>query len=171
MKRTSILILAAALVALVVSVVTDFGDRVERARAATAATVEADFNGTQMPADMVGPHNWYAAQTFPGGATVTGLSLNWTHVNGTATYNALATDDIIDLASGTGARTVQLPDPSTVNKKVFVFLHNNGTTPSVVKATPFSINGGNSDNSLDAAADMMFVHSNGTGYVAGKSNH
>lgn len=67
MKKLFKLIGLAAAALAVLMVFAGIAQRNQSALAATAASVEADFNGRQMPADMVGPHTWWARQTLTGG--------------------------------------------------------------------------------------------------------
>jgi hypothetical protein len=157
---------AAVVVVVVISAV---AQRIQSAQAAAAQAVEADFNGRQMPVDMVGPHTWWAPQSFPAGATVNGLVRSIKTVT-SATYALLPTDDAINVASGT-ASTLQLP-ATLIPGKLYTVFHNNGTTATTITCLGgYSLNGAVSDTSLDAAADMMLISGTATGWVAGKSNH
>lgn len=176
-------IAAAALAVLMVFA--GIAQRINSAQAAAAASVEADFNGKQMPADMVGPHTWWAAQTLAGGATldhdtagtsgatVAGLRLTTAHNNGTVALTLDGDDDVIAVLSG-GAATINLPSTPLVGK-VYTVLHNNGTVATTIvalgAASGYSINGAASDNSMNAAADMAIIVGTSTGWAAGFSNH
>ncbi len=174
---------AAALAVLLVFA--GIAQRVNSVQASASQATEADFNGRQMPPDMVGPHTWWAAQTFSGGATfdhatagtsgatVAGLVLSSAHNDGTVALTLDGDDDVINVPSG-GAATINLPATPLVGK-VYTILHNNGTVATTIVAlgagSGYSLNGAASDNSLNAAGDMAVIVGTSTGWAAGLSNH
>lgn len=133
--------------------------RIQSVQAAAAQATEADFNGRQMPVDMVGPHTWWAAQTFSGGTVSTPAAK-------TANFTFSAADNTYIIDTSGGAITATLPAPSTMpTGKTWKATLKTAGAAVTFSAAPFSVNGAVTDANMDAAGDSFEIMNTGAGYV------
>jgi hypothetical protein len=128
--------------------------------ALTAQSVEVDFNGRQMPPEMVGPHTWNATQTFKSVANGTTAVTAATTIAAGDEYNVILCN-----TQSTGF-SLRLPDPDDVTGFEYTIARTGtGTNQCVLDAGTFSIIGSVTYAGLDAAGDCATVLSTGTGWV------